>query len=158
MRKFVTAAATALTLALGLASPALADHNNNPYQGGYQDQYSTGPYGNQNQYGNQYDDSYGDRFNDNRYRNYDFGRHNRNFDNWERGWNNRGYDNYRYQRLLTGRQLVRIAQSQGYYGLRGCQRARWGFGYRCFAFNHRGRPVMLRVNPYNGRIIDVRYI
>jgi hypothetical protein len=64
MRNFVTAAAAALALTLGVASPAVADHNY-PYQGGYpnQNQYQ---YQGQNPYAD--DDRYSqDRF-DQQYR------------------------------------------------------------------------------------------
>jgi hypothetical protein len=157
MRKLVTAAATALTLAFAAATPALADHNDNggyPYQGGG---YSNGPSGNYDQYDDQYDGYRGPR--DNRFREFNFDRHNGNFDSWERGWrHDRGYDGYRHQSPMSYRKLVRALRYQGYYGVRGLQRARWGFGYRAFAFDRRGMPVMLRVNPYNGRVIDVRYV
>jgi hypothetical protein len=49
-------------------------------------------------------------------------------------------------------------EAQGFYGVRGLREARWGKGYRAFAYNFRGRPVMLRINPYNGRVMDVRFI
>jgi hypothetical protein len=151
MRKLVTAAATALTLALGLASPALADHNSNnnnyPYQGGQQDQY--------------YDNGASDnQYNNGRYRNYDFGRNNGNFDRWDRSWGyDRRFDNqYRFHKPMSLRKLIRSLAYQGYYGVRNLERARWGWGYRAFAFDRSGRPVMLRVNPYTGQIMDVRYI
>ena len=163
MRKIVTAAAAAVMLVLGAAAPALADHNDNyPYQqgqgqyqqgpqGGYSDRYSNGPYENDD-----FDGYRGPR--DGRFNNFNFNNQNGNFDSWERGWGNRGYDNYRHQRPMPVRKLIRALAYQGYYGARGFQQAHWGFGYRAFAFDRSGAPVMLRVNPYNGRVIDVRYV
>lgn len=156
MRKLVTAAATALTLALGAATPALADHNDDyPYQGGgYSDQYNNGPNGN---YGGPRD----------RFRDEDFDRNDGNFDRWERDWRYNNYDQYRYQRPLNYQQLsYRLAQ-QGYHGVRKVKKSRsgyrgygyqYGFDYRAFAFNRRGEPVMLRINAYTGRVLDVRYL
>ena len=127
MRKFVTAAATAVTLAVGLASPALADHNNYPYQGGYSDQYNDGQYGNQDRYGSQYnDDRYGNQ--------------------------------YRYQKPMSLKKIARALAYQGFYGVRGLQRTRWGSDYRAYAFDRNRRPVVLRVNAFNGRVSDVRYL
>jgi hypothetical protein len=59
---------------------------------------------------------------------------------------------------MSLRKIVRALAYQGYYGVRNLQRSRWGSDYRAFAFTRQGRPVMLRVNAYNGRVIDVRYI
>lgn len=158
MRKFVTAAAAALVLTLGLAGPALADHNQNnnyPYQGGY----------NQNQNPNAHqDDDYrypqDGQFDRRHYDRFDFGRHNGNFDRWERGWGGQhGYNHqYRYQKPMKIRKLMRALAYQGFYGVRNLQPSRWGWEYRAFAFTRNGRPVMLRVNPYSGRVTDVRYI
>lgn len=89
---------------------------------------------------------------------FDFGRHYGNFDRWERGWGYSGYDNFRHHRTLNKWQIVRMLERQGFYGVRGLQKARHGFGLRAFAFTHRGRPVMLRVNPFTGRVMDTRYI
>jgi hypothetical protein len=158
MRKFVTAAATAFALVLGLSAPAFADQSNYPYQGprpgqNYNDQYD-------GQFGGQYDDRNEQRFNDRRYRDYNFDRHNGNFDRWERGWNHdRRFDQqYRYGKPMSLRKLARALAYQGFYRARGFQQARWGHGWRAYAFDRNGRPVMVRVNPYNGRVIDVRYI
>lgn len=135
MRKFVTAAATVLTLGvMALASPAMAD------------QYGK-------QYGNQ---GYHDLQRGGEYR--DFSRYDRSFDRWERGWG-RGERDYRHHdRTLSHWQIVRRLERQGFYGVRGLREARWGWGLRAYAYDRRGRPVMLRVNPYNGRVIDLRYV
>ena len=160
MRKFVTAAAAALALTLGFAAPALAGHNdqnnNYPYQGQPQNQ---APYANDDHRYSQ-NDRFEQRFNDRRYRDYNFDRHNGNFDRWERGWNHdRGFDHqYRHAKPMSLRKLTRALAYQGFYRARGFQKARWGHGLRAYAFDRHGRPVMVRVNPYNGRIIDVRYI
>lgn len=149
MRKFVTAAAAALALTLGVATPAFADQNY-PYQGNQ----------NQGQYG---DDDYRypqDRRVDPRYNdNYNYDRQNGNFDRWERGWGGQyNDDRYRYQKPLSQKKLVRALAYQGYYGVRNLQKSRWGSDYRAFAFNRSGRPVMLRVNAFTGIVRDVRYI
>ena len=90
---------------------------------------------------------------------FDFGRQNGAFDRWERGWGQGGYrDQYQFQQPLNYWRLNRRLEAQGFYGVRGLRPARWGFGYRAFAYNYRGQPVMLRINPYTGRVLDVRYI
>lgn len=177
MRKLVTTAAMALTLGvMGFATPAMAD--NYPNQGGYNQPYQGQPHGGDrdgrwNQQGG-YQDSWSDRGfeDDNRAHNndrrsgdrrwrdprFDFDRYNGNFDRWERGWGNRGFDDFRLQRPLSYWHLKRRIEAQGYYGLRDLRPARWGFGYRAFAYTYRGRPVMLRINPITGRVLDVRYI
>jgi hypothetical protein len=82
-----------------------------------------------------------------------------NFDRWERGWGHGNWGNqHRFHQPMNHWRLVRVLERQGFYGVRGLRQARWGFGYRAFAFNQRGRPVMLRINPYSGRVMDVRYI
>jgi hypothetical protein len=170
MRNLVTAAAAALAMTLSLAAPALADHgtNNGPNNGqpGYgQPGYGQPGYG-QPGYGQPSGDEdrgygrggprgpgYGrgdERF--------DFDRHDRGFDRWERGWDRHGFrDHYRH-RPLSHWQIIRRLEVQGYYGVRGLRPTRYGFGWRAFAFVGRGHPVMIRVNPYTGRVIDVRRI
>ena len=156
MRKLVTATATALTLGfLTFATPAMADQNY-PNQGGYgqhQGQYQNNGQG-QN-YG-QGEDGYrgADRSRNDRF---DFGRHEGNSDRWERGWGTQGFDNFRHGRPLPYWRLVRRLEQQGFYGVRGLRMSPRG-GLRAFAFNYRGRPVMLRVNPYTGRVLDTRYV
>ena len=142
MRKLVTAAAAAAALSLSLAAPALADHNDN-----------RGPGSNQTYN----DDNYGDRTRGGRD---DFGRSEQRLDRWERGWRDGGYRdrNYGDHRVLSQWQLVRRLERQGYYGVRGLRPSRHGFGWRAFAYTGRGRPVMIRVNPYTGRVLDVRPI
>lgn len=92
-------------------------------------------------------------------RNFNFNLHLGSFDRWERGWGHGNWQNqYRFQQPMNTWRLVRRLEAQGFYGVRGLQKARFGFGYRAFAFNYRGQPVMLRVNPYTGRVMDVRYL
>jgi hypothetical protein len=148
MRKLVTIAATALTLsALSLATPALADHND------------AGGNGRNNQYqNNQHDNDDGYRGDRSRDRSFNFGRHEGNFDRWERGWGDRGFGQHRHHRPLSYWQLTRRLEFQGYYGVRGLRKSHFGWGYRAFAFTGRGRPVMLHINPYSGRVINVRYV
>ncbi len=154
MRKFVTAAAAAMALTLGVASPAFADQNY-PYQGGQnQGQNNQGQYGDDD-YRYPQDRRVEPRYNDN----YNFDRQNGNFDRWERGWGDQYNDNrYRYQKPLSHKKLVRALAYQGYYGVRNLQKSRWGSDYRAFAFNRAGRPVMLRVNAFTGIVRDVRYL
>lgn len=174
MRKLVTAAAAALTLStLGFAAPALADHNDGYRNDRPQVEQPYGPQSgpaykrlNENRFDLDYidqDDGYrdprSDRWRDGwRDRRFDFDRHNGRFDSWERGW--RYNDNFgpRHGQTLSYHRLVRRLERQGYYGVRGLRQARWGWGLRAFAYNWRGQPVMLRVNPYSGRVLDVRYI
>lgn len=164
MRKFVTAAATVLTLGtLSLASPAIADQNSPNYgpQGQHQNYgpghgqpgYGQPGYGQPGHDGRRGDDGYrqGDR-------NYDWNRQEGNSDRWERGWGRGGWENDRKGRQLSHWQLVRRLEAQGYYGARGFRQSPHGWGLRAFAFNHRGRPVMLRVNPITGRVLDVRRV
>lgn len=89
---------------------------------------------------------------------FDFGRQNGYFDRWERGWDHQGYEGYRYHKPMSYWRLVRRLEKQGFYGVRGLRPARSGFGYRAFAFDYRGQPVMLRINPYTGRVLAVRHI
>jgi hypothetical protein len=160
MRKFVTAVAAALTL--GFAAPAFADHNDNgnyPYQGQYNQ--NQGQY-NQHQGQPGYDnDDYrypqDGRADRRHYDRYDFDRHNGQFDRWQHGWNDYGYNQYRNHRPLNFRQLTPRLAAQGFYGVRKVAKDRRG-SYRAYAFNQRGRPVMLRINAYTGRVLDVRYL
>jgi hypothetical protein len=171
MRKFVTAAATALTLGvLSVSTPALADQNGgyNGYhapQGNFQlhpaPGYGAPGYVAPGHPGRGYDAPYRDRDDDGYRRGdrqFDWNRHEGNFDRWERGWNRGDREFYHHGRALSPRQLIRRVEAQGFYGVRGLRDARWGKGYRAFAYNFRGRPVMLRINPYNGRVMDVRFI
>jgi hypothetical protein len=155
MRNTMIAAATALVLTLGFAAPSFADDNSygNKNQGGW--------YG-QNQ---QYDDDFdrGDRRGDNGTWRRDrdgrgFDRHERRFDQWERGWRNDFGSDFRHHRPLSYRQLVHRLERQGYYGVRNLRKSRWSGAWRAFAYTGRGRPVMLRIHPYTGRVLDVRYI
>lgn len=152
MRKFVTAAATALTLGvMALASPAMADQYGNQYgdQYGNQGYHDLQPSGEWRGHGDR-----GGYRNDNR----DWNRHDRGFDRWERGWGRDGSGYDRHARSLSYWQIVRSLERQGFYGVRGLRESRWSWGLRAYAYDRRGRPVMLRVNPYNGRVIDLRYV
>ena len=131
--------------------------------GGYHDEWSRNGFddhGFGGERGDHGDRGYGRRYdrNDRFFLQFDFGRFGGNFDRWERGWNHDGYDSWNHRRPLNSWQLARALEVQGYYGVRDLRPARWGFGYRAFAFNYRGMPVMIRINPYNGRVIDVRYL
>jgi Ni/Co efflux regulator RcnB len=155
MRKLATIAAAALTLStLALATPSFAAGNDNERYSSNERQH----YDNDDHYRGDRDrgDGYrGDRGHNDRF---DFDRHERGFDRWERGWNDRGYNEYRHNRPLSYWQLTRRLNAQGYYGVRGLRKSHYGFGWRAFAYTGRGRPVMLRINPYNGRVLNVRYV
>jgi hypothetical protein len=157
MRKFLAAATTALTLSvIGLSAPAFADHNTTPAP-------TPGYGGNGSQYGQPYDDSDDGRGN---YGQGERGRHSynfdqnddRGFDGWERGWQREGGYGYERHGVLPYYKLIRRLERQGYYDVRGLRQSRWGFGLRAFAFTGRGLPVMLRVNPYTGQVMDVRFV
>lgn len=187
MRKLMTTVATAVTLGvMGFAAPAFADSPaplpgySQPYKG------PANPYAGPKFEDRQFEDRQFDGRNDRRFEDqgfedrgfndrgfrgrdrfdrdgnfaitFDFGRYDRGFDRWERGWGHGGYDQFRFQQPLNYWRLNRRLEAQGFYGVRGLRPARWGFGYRAFAFNYRGQPVMLRINPYTGRVLDVRYI
>ena len=169
MRNYVTAAATALTLGFfALATPAMADQlqlrGDGPFQPGQYQGYGNGDqgHGNRGAYDNRNDGwrndggrNDGGRNDD---RDQDWNRQEGNFDRWEHGWGRAGWDNDRHGNALPYWRLVRRVEQQGYYGVRGLRPSHGGWGYRAFAFNYRGHPVMLRINPYNGRVLDVRYV
>ena len=164
MRKLVTLAATALTLsALSIATPALAEHGTTGGSGP-NTQYQNNQYNNDDAYRGDRDRGYGEdrgRHGDRDFRgdrNFNFDRHERSFDGWERGWGHQGYNEFRHQQPLSYWRLVRRLEAQGYYGVRGLRRSRHGFGWRAFAYTGRGRPVMLQINPYSGRVLNVRYV
>ena len=174
MRKLMTTVATALTLGvMGVAAPAMADA---PQATGYNQTFG-GPKGSQAQFGEKFDERrFGDRdFEDRRFGDkglddhrfdrdgrfsitIDFGRHGGQFDRWERGWGDTGFGDHRFHKPMSYWRLVRRLEVQGFYGVRGLRPARTGFGYRAFAYNFRGQPVMLRINPYTGRVLAVRHI
>jgi hypothetical protein len=142
MRKLGTATVTAISLGLlALASPAVADQTYGPRGGQVQHERSY-----------QYDrEGYGQR-------DRDWRRYERGFDQWERGWS-RGDRSYGHREGVLSRwQITRRLERQGFFDVRGLRDARWGWGLRAFAYDRRGRPVMLRVNPYNGRVMDMRYV
>jgi hypothetical protein len=158
MRKLLTTAAAALALsAMGLAAPAFADEDRDgrgprgSYDQGYQHQ------GEQPGDRGYRDRDHGDDRDYDR-RGFDFDRHERSLDAWERGWRRDGQRWQGRHGVLPYRLLVRRLAQQGYYSVRGLKPGRFGFGWRAFAFTGRGHPVMLRINPYTGRVLDVRYV
>ena len=177
MRKLVTIAATALTIGLvGFSAPAMADefrlspsgqHPQGQYQGngnGYGQGYGQPGYGQngygQSGYGNNDDGWRDERRGDGRWqdRRFDFDRQEGGSDRWERGWGRQDFGQFRHGQQLSYWRLVRRLEAQGFYGVRGLRASRHGVGLRAFAFTYRGQPVMLRVNPYTGRVIDVRRV
>lgn len=150
MRKLVTAIATAATLAVLGTAPAFAHDDDYRYRGDYNgNQYQNNQYQN-----DQYQDNGRDYDRSREFdRGFDFNRSEGNFDRWERGWGRQGFGEFRGQSLSYWR-LVRRLEAQGYYGVRNVRQARWGFGWRAFAYTGRGYPVMLRINPYTGRVLD----
>jgi len=156
MRNTMIAAATALALTLGFAAPSFADDN------GYGNRNPGSSYGQNQQHDND-DYDRGDRRGDNGTWQRDrdgrsFDRNERRFDQWERGWRNDFGQNFRHHRPLNYRQLVHRLERQGYYGVRNLRKSHWSGAWRAFAYTGRGRPVMLQINPYTGRVLDVRRI
>jgi hypothetical protein len=127
-------------------------------QGGHQDQWQRdGRFDREYGSGRGFDDHRFDR--DKRFDlRFNFGLHNGQFDRWERGWGYGDYGQFRHGQPLSKWQIVRRLEAQGFYGVRNLQKARNGFGLRAFAFNRRGAPVMLRINPFTGRVMDARYL
>lgn len=167
MNKYLAAATTALTLSVAaLATPAFADHNtpvpgyggNGPQVGQPNDDsnYGRGERGRGDQ--GRGDQEQGDFGRGERgHGSYDFDRNDeRGFDGWEQGWKRGGYGDYGRQGVLPYRKLIRRLERQGYYDVRGLRQSYRGFGLRAFAFSGRGFPVMLRINPYTGQVMDVR--
>ena len=154
MRNTMIAAATALVLTLGIAAPSFADDNS------YGNRNPGGSYGQNQQHDNDDYDRDGRRGGNGAWRrdrdDRNFDRSEGNFDRWERGWRHDNRQDYRHHGTLSHWQLVRRLERQGYYGVRGLRPARWGFGWRAFAYTGRGRPVMLRINPYTGRVLEAR--
>ena len=152
MRKLVTIAATALTLsALSFATPAFAGNGAPGGSNGYgQSDHYDGDRGDRGGRGGDHD----------RGRDHDRGvdRHEGNFDRWSHGGGEQHHDHPRHQRPLSYWQLTRRLERQGYYGVRGLRPSRHGFGWRAFAYTGRGHAVMLRINPYSGRVLNVRYV
>ncbi|MEQ1865335.1 MAG: hypothetical protein ABL996_11905 [Micropepsaceae bacterium] len=152
MNKYLAAATTALTLSVAaLATPAFADHNTPvPGYGG------NAPKASQSNDNNDFgrgDNGRGARGG----ASYNFDQNDeRGFDGWERGWKRGGFGEYGHQGVLSYRKLVRRLERQGYYDVRGLRQSQWGFGMRAFAFNGRGYPVMLRINPYTGLVLEAR--
>ena len=76
---------------------------------------------------------------------------------WERSW--RRWDNYRdHDQVLPYWKLERRIERQGYFNVRNLRQSRFGFGWKAFAQDRFRRPVVLRVNPFDGRVLDVRVI
>ena len=154
MRKLVTIAATALALStLGLAS-TLPSPTNNGY-GQAQTKTAnirTGPKRRRSWLSAAtvtatHDDSF------------NFDRHERQFRPLgTRLGQSSGFNQFRHHVPLSYSQLTRRLQAQGYYGVRGLRKSNFGLGWRAFAFTGRGRPVMLHINPYTGRVLNVRYV
>jgi hypothetical protein len=173
MNKYLAAATTALTLSVAaLATPAFADqftlspgYGGNAPQAGQPNNndrdYGRGERGRGDQGRGDYDrGDQGERDfggGERGHGSYDFDRNDeRGFDGWERGWKRGGYGDYGHQGVLSYRKLVRRLERQGYYDVRGLRQSQWGFGLRAFAFSQRGFPVMLRINPYTGLVLEAR--
>lgn len=175
MRVHLTAAAAALTLGLiGLAVPASADagpngykNNKGPYGQGqpYQSQpYQAQPYqgGGQpyddGEYGDENDGAYNGGYRGGRggYDDRGFDNAERNFQSWEQNWNDNRHG-FHGKHVMSKWKLIRRIERQGYYDVRRLQPSRHGFGWRAFArMRFTGRPVMLRINPFNGQVIAAR--
>jgi hypothetical protein len=148
MRKFLMTATILTVLGFATAGTAMADGHTvgNSYasDNGYSQGYGNG-------HNNDYDDNDA----------YDQGQQGyveRDEDRaWERSWH-RG-DGYGYQgQVLPYWKLERRIERQGYFHIRNLHPSRFGFGWKAFARDRFRRPVMLRVNPYSGRVLDVRVL
>jgi hypothetical protein len=158
MRTIVTTAATALALALAtFTTPAMADqyvpHRGDRGQetGQYQD-YGTAPDFRGGPSRGEYDHN---RRAEGRY---DFDRQEGAYRNWEDGWSRPGHERFGNGRTLHPWKMIRRLERQGFYGVRGLRPSERGWGWRAFAFTYRGQPVLLRINPYSGAVIDVRRV
>ncbi len=142
----------------GAGGPGNGQWNQHP-QGGQQGDHRFDSRRDNDRFGDRRFDN-GRNFNDRRFKpNFNFQLYFGNFDRWERGWGYGSYQTqYRYQRPLSAYQIERQLERQGYYDVRNLQKSRAGFGYRAFAVNYRGQPVMLRVNPFTGGVMEARYI
>lgn len=165
MRKLLMAATMLTTIGFASVTTALADgyrgHDNGGGYGGnsydtgdHNGNYSGGDGGEQGSsdqsYGNQ---RYGDHGGEQGFDRYD----DRRDRDWERSW--RRWDNYRDQdRALPAWKLERRIERQGYFNVRNLHPSRFGYGWKAFAQDRYGRPVVLRINPYSGRVLDVRVI
>ena len=155
MRKFLMTATMLSALGFAGAGTAMADGYNGHGQNYGNESGSSG-------YGNNYGSNYGSNYGNNYDQNYDQGGEQgyveRDEDrNWERSW--RGSDGYRdHNQTLPYWKLERRIERQGYDHVRNLHPSRFGFGWKAFARDRFGRPVMLRVNPYSGRVLDVRVL
>lgn len=165
MRKLLMAATMLTTIGFAGATTALADGYNGHsgsgggYSGSYDGNYNGGEGGeqgsNDRRYGNQgYGDrGYGDHGGEQGFDRYD----DRRDRDWERSW--RRWDNYRdHDQVLPYWKLERRIERQGYFNVRNLRQSRFGFGWKAFAQDRFRRPVVLRVNPFDGRVLDVRVI
>ena len=142
MRKLLTT--TAMILALGAATPALADgHNGNAFNGHNQPSHGQ-PSHNQPAPAPQAP----------------VFQHNAKFDrdvnSWERGWSPVRIDVRFGNHQLTRGQIMNRLQAQGYYRVYELTPARFG-SWRAVA-SYRGHQVVLRVDQFTGRVLAARYI
>ena len=135
MRKLLTA--TAMILAMGAATPALAD--------GYNGHGNNGNFGNHNGPAPQQQPAY---------------EHTERFDRdvnaWERNWTPFRIDIRFGNHTLSRWQIERRLEAQGYYRVHDLTQARFG-SWRAVAM-YRGHRVILRVDQYSGRVLAARYI
>jgi hypothetical protein len=154
MRKLLLAA-TMLT-AFGFAgTAALADSYNGHGTGGYGNSHNDDSYNSNDDNGGQGgEQGYGQGAGERGYNDRDEDRGDR---DWQRSW--QGRDNYNgHGQVLPYWKLERRIERQGYFDVRNLHQSHWGFGWKAFARDHYGRSVALRVNPYSGRVLDVRVL
>lgn len=143
MRKLLTT--TAMILALGAATPALADGGNGHAFNGQPNHGQQ----NHNQPSHNQPAPQAPVF-----------QHNAKFDRdmsaWERGWSPIRIDVRFGNHQLTRGQIMNRLRAQGYYRVYELTPARFG-SWRAVAF-YRGHQVVLRVDQFTGRVLAARYI
>jgi hypothetical protein len=149
MRNLMTTVAMILTL--GVATPALADGSQNH---GFGNGQSYGqPYGAQHRD----DRSNGPAFGNNDNHNLGYNAPRRDLGDWERTWGPWQGERFGAHDTLPGWQLVRRLEAQGYHNVTNLTPGRFGNGWRALA-SYRHSPVVVRLDPFTGRVLAARYV
>jgi hypothetical protein len=167
MRNLMTTVAMILTL--GVATPALADSSQNhgfgngqsygqPYDGA--DGSQNRGFGNGQSYGQARDgQTHTDRANGPAFVKNNFGyvAPRRDLGDWERTWGPWQGERFGAHDTLPRWQLVRRLEAQGYHNVSNLTPGRFGNGWRAFA-SYRHSPVVVRLDPFTGRVLAARYV
>ncbi len=169
MRNLMTTAAMILTL--GVATPALADgsHNHGFGNGQSYGQPLDGADGSQSHgfdngqsHGQAYDgQNRNDRGNgpvigNNENSNFGANAPRRDLGDGERMWGPWQGERLGAHDTLPRWQLVRRLEAQGYHNVSNLTPGRFGSGWRAFAF-YRHSPVVVRLDPFTGRVLAAHY-